>query len=83
MPPSSPTRRALLSLAPLSFAIVCPGPLARAYDNSFDYTSFETGFGQAQFNVLNYPSINGRYMNTSTDAHRPEMVANGNELAEF
>src|SRR5688500_6061414 len=79
--PSSPTRRALLSIAPLSFAIVCP--FARGYDNSFDYTSFETGFGQAQFNVLNYPSINGNYMMTSTDNHRAEMNANGNELAQF
>ena len=40
-------------------------------------------FGQAQFDVLNYPSINGNYMMTSTDNHRPEMVANGNELAQF
>jgi hypothetical protein len=41
------------------------------------------GFGQSQFNVLNYPSINGNYMMTSTDNHCPEMVANGNALAEF
>ena len=81
MVPASPTRRALLSLAPLSFAIV--SPLARAYDNSFDYTSFQTGFGQAQFDVLNYPSINGNFMMTSTDNHRGEMNANGNELAQF
>jgi autotransporter-associated beta strand protein len=56
---------------------------ASAYDLRFDYTSFETGFGQSQFNVLNYPSVNGSYMMTSTDNHRPEMVANGNALAEF
>jgi autotransporter-associated beta strand protein len=56
---------------------------AHAYDLIFDYTSFETGFGQAQFDVLNYSGINGRYMMTSTDNHRPEMVANGNALAEF
>ena len=79
--PPRPHVAALLSLAPLSFAIVCP--LARRLRHSFDYTSFETGFGQAQFNVLNYPSINGNYMMTSTDNHRPEMVANGNALAEF
>jgi autotransporter-associated beta strand protein len=54
-----------------------------AYDLHFDYTSFETTFQQAQFDVLNYPSINGNYMMTSTDNHRPEMVANGNALAEF
>lgn len=54
-----------------------------AYDLHFDYTSFETGFQQPQFDVLNYPSINGNYMMTSTDNHRPEMVANGNALAEF
>src|SRR5687768_9640191 len=58
-------------------------PAAHAYDLIFDYTSFESTFGQAQFNVLNYPSINGHYMMTSTDNHRPEMVANGNALAEF
>src|SRR5436190_3456728 len=56
---------------------------ASAYDLVFDYTSFETGFQQPQFDVLNYPSINGNYMMTSTDNHRPEMVANGNALAEF
>jgi autotransporter-associated beta strand protein len=56
---------------------------ASAYDLVFEYTSFEATFGQAQFDVLNYPGINGRYMMTSTDNHRPEMVANGNALAEF
>ncbi|MEX2170339.1 MAG: autotransporter-associated beta strand repeat-containing protein [Pirellulales bacterium] len=56
---------------------------APAYDLHFDYTSFESTFGQSQFDVLNYPSINGNYMMTSTDNHRPEMVANGNKLAEF
>jgi hypothetical protein len=30
-------------------ALVVPGI---AYNNTFDYTSFETGFGQSQFNVL-------------------------------
>src|SRR5262245_56347823 len=62
-----------------------------AYDIHFDYTSFDNPntpgtsphFGQAQFNVLNYPSINGNYMMTSTDNHRPEMVAHNNALAEF
>lgn len=56
---------------------------AQAYDLHFDYTSFETYFKQPQFDVLNYPSVNGNYMMTSTDNHRPEMVANGNNLAEF
>src|SRR6185369_8059997 len=56
---------------------------ARAFDIHYDYTSFETGFQQPQFDVLNYASINGNYMMTSTDNHRPEMVANGNDLAEF
>ena len=61
-----------------------PSPTAdAAFDLHFDYTSFETGFQQAQFDVLNYPSINGNYMMTSRDVHRPEMVANGNALAEF
>jgi len=71
--------RALFAAAPL---LVFP-ITTRAYDLHFDYTSFETGFGQAQFNILNYPSINGNYMMTSTDNHRPAMVANGNNLAEF
>jgi autotransporter-associated beta strand protein len=60
---------------------------ATAYDLHFDYTSFENSpgkrFQQAHFDVLNYPSINGNYMMTSTDNHRPEMVANGNALAQF
>ncbi|HWB53520.1 MAG TPA: hypothetical protein VG722_04980, partial [Tepidisphaeraceae bacterium] len=66
-------------------------PRASATDIHFDYTSFDNPnspgadphFGQAQFNVLNYPSIDGNYMMTSTDAHRPQMVANNNALAEF
>src|SRR5215212_8542269 len=77
------------SAASLSLAIVCPG--LRATDVHFDYTSFDNAnnpgvtphFGQAQFNVLNYPSINGNYMMSSTDTHRPEMLANNNALAEF
>jgi len=64
--------------------LLCAYPLAAAaYDLHYDYTSFETGFGQSQFNVLNYPSMGGNYMMTSTDNHRPEMVANNNALAEF
>jgi hypothetical protein len=67
------------------------GGFAPAYDVHFDYTSFDNPgtpgasphFGPAQFAVLNYPSLNGNYMMTSTDSHRPEMVANGNALAEF
>ena len=71
--------RALAAVAPCLLL-----PLAaRAYDIHFDYTSFETNFKQAQFDVLNYPSMNGNFMMTSTDNHRPEMVANGNSLAEF
>ncbi len=73
---------------------ICSGVIATsafATDVHFDYTSFDNPntpgitphFGQAQFNVLNYPSINGNYMMTSTDAHRPEMTANNNALAEF
>jgi autotransporter-associated beta strand protein len=79
----------LINIAPLicmALAVAAP-----AYDIHFDYTSFDNAntpganphFGQAQFNVLNYPSINGNYMMTSTDNHRPEMVANNNNLAEF
>jgi autotransporter-associated beta strand protein len=64
-------------------AMLGPALAAPAYDLHFDYTSFESTFGQSQFDVLNYPSINGNYMMTSTDNHRPEMVANGNKLAEF
>ena len=83
------SRRLRRYVGPLSLVIVCP--LARGYDTHFDYTSFDNAntpgisphFGQAQFNVLNYPSINGNYMMTSTDNHRPEMTANNNALAEF
>src|SRR5438552_4635791 len=79
----------MLSAAILSLAIVRPS--ARATDIHFDYTSFDNPntpgitphFGQSQFNVLNYPSINGNYMMTSTDGHRSEMLANNNNLAEF
>ncbi len=70
--------------------LACPIVVC-AYDIHFDYTSFDNAntpgahphFGQAQFNVLNYPSINGNYMMTSTDNHRPEMVGAGNDLAQF
>src|SRR5690242_4648978 len=76
-------------LAAALFTVI--GSPAPATDVHFDYTSFDNAntpganphFGQAQFNVLNYPSINGNYMNTSTDDHRPEMLANNNQLAEF
>jgi len=75
--------------AAVSLLGVCQG--AAGYDVHFDYTSFDNPntagisphFGQAQFNVVNYASISGNYMMTSTDAHRPEMVANNNALAEF
>ncbi len=86
-------RRHLPLLAvPLSFAIVsASASFANATDLHFDYTSFDNPgtpganphFGQNQFNVLNYPSLNGNYMMTSTDNHRPEMVASNNALAEF
>lgn len=56
---------------------------ARAIDQIYEYSSFETGFQQPHFNILNYPSLNGHYLMTSTDGHRPEMVSNGNTLAEF
>src|SRR4051812_41288487 len=77
-----------VTLPLLGLALATDAP---AYDIHFDYTSFDNAntpganphFGQAQFNVLNYPSINGNYMMTSTDTHRPEMTANNNALAEF
>ncbi len=73
-------------------AVTLALPLAAmAIDLHYDYTSFDNAnspgadphFGQAQFNVLNYPSIHGNYMMTSTDTHRPEMVNTGNDLSEF
>jgi hypothetical protein len=85
------SRRALMCAAAAAVSLlgVCKG--AAVYDVHFDYTSFDNPntagisphFGQAQFNVVNYASINGNYMMTSTDAHRPEMTANNNALAEF
>src|SRR5690242_19837630 len=76
-------------LAAALFTVI--GSPAPATDVHFDYTSFDNAntpganphFGQAQFNVLNYPSTNGNYMMTSTDNHRPETLANNNDLAEF
>src|SRR5687768_14581550 len=76
-------RRAVFAALPLSLTLACPPLVRGATDLRFDYTSFETGFQQPHFDVLNYPSINGSYMMTSTDNHRPEMVANGNTLAQF
>jgi autotransporter-associated beta strand protein len=84
-----PRRRRGLLVRPLSAAVLslAVAAAAPAYDLHFDYTSFENSpgkhFQQAQFNVLNYPSMGGNYMMTSTDRHRPEMVANGNALAQF
>jgi autotransporter-associated beta strand protein len=68
----------IVTTAMLTFAHLAP-----AYDSHFDYTSFSSTFVQSQFDVLNYPSMNGNFMMTSSDTHRPEMVANGNDLAEF
>ncbi len=80
-----PAWRRIFRLPAIAAAAVLMGPLAGAwaYDQHFDYTSFDTNFKQPQFDVLNYPSINGNYMMTSTDNHRPEMVAAGNNLAQF
>jgi autotransporter-associated beta strand protein len=82
----TPRHLSAVSLAAVA-AWLATSTAAPAYDQHFDYTSFENSpgkhFQQAQFNVLNYPSINGNYMMTSTDNHRPEMVANGNALAQF
>jgi autotransporter-associated beta strand protein len=87
--PSRHDPLAFMAIAPLLWLAVATA--APAYDIHFDYTSFDNAnspganphFGQAQFNVLNYPSINGNFMMTSTDNHRPEMVDNNNALAEF
>jgi hypothetical protein len=86
---SAPSRRLLLAVG--AAIAILPARASRATDVHFDYTSFDNPstpganphFGQAQFNVLNYPSINGNYMMTATDDHRPEMLANNNQLAEF
>ena len=77
------SRNGVLVAAIVLSLLPAPVRVANAYDLHFDYTSFETGFGQAQLTVLNYLSINGNYMMTSTDKHRPEMVANGIALAQF
>ncbi len=63
----------------------------RGTDQIFEYTSPDNAndptaakhFGTAQFNVLNYPSLNGSYMMTATDVQRPQMTPNGNTLSEF
>ena len=74
--------RLACTLVAISLAFALPD-CAHAYDLHFDYTPFYSTFGQSQLDVLNYPSINGNYMMTSGDTQRPEMVANGNALAEF
>src|SRR4051812_3235789 len=64
--PASRARRATLlcqtAAAALPAAALLLPTSALATDQHFDYTSFETTFGQSQFNVLNYASINGNYM---------------------
>src|SRR4051812_16193905 len=83
-------KRIVHSLAGILLGASALGASA-ATDLHYDYTSFDNPntpgisphFGQAQFNVVNYPSINGNYMMTSTDGHRPEMTVNNNALAEF
>jgi autotransporter-associated beta strand protein len=83
-PPTSNRRSNYLTCLAIAVAVSLAIPRSlSAYDLHFDYTSFDTNFKQSQFDVLNYPSINGNFMMTSTDNHRPEMVANGNALAEF
>src|SRR4029078_13726694 len=86
------TRRWRLSWTATATWACLAFPLASpAIDMHFDYTSFDNAnspganphFGQSQFNVVNYHSINGNFMLTSTDTHRPEMVANGNDLSQF
>src|SRR4051812_46419114 len=87
------SRRLLWSAASVALgcALASSSRARAATDVHFDYTSFDNPgtpgldphFGQNQFNVVNYPSINGNYMMTSTDGHRSEMVANNNQLAEF
>jgi hypothetical protein len=77
------THKRIVRLSAGALACVIALGAHAATDQHYDYTSFETGFQQPHFDVLNYPSINGNYMMTSTDTHRPEMVANGNVLAEF
>ena len=83
--PNSPDRRdsRLASALFATIAVLTLSHSAPAYDSHFDYTAFGSTFGQSQLDVLNYPSMNGNYMMTSGDTHRPEMVANGNALAEF
>src|SRR4051812_19569008 len=92
------TRAARAARATAALAIACAAaspvflaaPALAATDIHFDYTSFDNPttpgasphFGQNQFNVLNYPSINGNYMMTSTDSQRSQMLANNNNLAE-
>ncbi len=64
---------------------------AQTTDLHFDYVPFDhpntpgvtPHFGQAQLDVLNYPSINGNKMLSSTDAKRSQYTDNNNQLAEF
>ncbi len=49
---------------------------------SFNRTGTTQHFGDAQFAVLNYPSINGIYMDMGSDGSRSLITAAGNDLMQ-
>lgn len=73
-----PSRAIMAAILSFCFAIAAP-----AYDIHFDYAVFGESFGKKHFDVLNYASLNGKYLMLTTGRHRKAMVSKGNDVALF
>ena len=71
----------LVALAALQ-ATPCLAALLHTDTFSFNRTGTTQHFGDAQFTVLNYPSINGIYMDMGSDGSRSLITAAGNDLMQ-
>ena len=60
----------------------CLAALLHTDTFSFNRTGTTKHFGDAQFAVLNYPSINGIYMDMGSDGSRSLITAAGNDLMQ-
>ena len=60
----------------------CLAALLHTDTFSFNRTGTTQHFGDAQFAVLNYPSINGIYMDMGSDGSRSLIAAAGNDLMQ-
>lgn len=68
--------------------VVCVNPAMAIPDLRFDVVTFCcdcTGqlLCQAQFDALNFPSLNGHYIAMGSDTYRTNLLANGNLLAIY